>query len=275
MHAGGFWRSCGIPVTVSVTVFIGLNALWTNPATRPVAAQVLPYAVAVFMLGGSGVALYLVAHALRSGWLTPYDLGLNLAGWTVPRRLSGLILLLLLSYGQFAYLQYHLGRLGSPQPTWGDYCFNFVICLSASLAEVLVFIGVCFCFIERWLRLQGFTRLLATAGGLPFASVAFGLYHFSHEPRWHPYVVPLMGEMLCMVLFFVATRNFWLTVALHNAFAAAGFTTEQYSRNPLNIAGFDSVPALVIVLGAFVLPALLLHRLEWRYENRERKLESD
>src|SRR5262249_39779789 len=119
MRPDGFWRSCGLPVLVSAGVFCALNALWKNPRTESTLAGVLAYPVAVFMLGGSGLALVFITRALRTGRLTRHDLGLDLAGWSAPRRLAGLALLVLFSYGHLALLQRQLA--GQPsQPTWGD-----------------------------------------------------------------------------------------------------------------------------------------------------------
>jgi membrane protease YdiL (CAAX protease family) len=269
MRPDGFWRSCGLPVLVSTGVLAGLNALWTTPLPGGLDLKVVPYPLVVFMLGGSGLALLFIRAGLRGGWLTRHDLGLGLEGWTAPRRLAGLALLVLCGYGQFALLRQRLA--GQPvQPTWGDYCFNFFICLSASLAELLVFVGVVHCRVERWLRQRGAGRLPAAAGGVAVAAVAFGLYHFSFEPlnpenRWHRYAPQLVGEMACIVLLFLATRNFWLAMIVHNAVAAGGFTTEQYSpTDPLRFEGVDDPIAVGVMAAAFVLPCLYLHWLEWR-----------
>jgi hypothetical protein len=264
MRPDGFWRSCGLPVLVSLGVFGGLNALWQNPRIGPTLSGAVPYPVVVFMLGGSGLALAFIAAGLRAGRLTRHDLGLELTGWTAPRRLVGLALLVLLTYGQVALLQRQVA--GQPaQPTWGDYSFNYFICLSASLAELLVFLGVGFCHVDAWLRRRGVRRLPAAAAGAVFAAVTFGLYHFTHEERWHNWIGRLVSEMLFIVAFFVVTRNFWLTVAVHNAFAAIGFTAEQYSTtDPLRLEGVDNPPAVVVMAAAFLLPFLYLHWLEWR-----------
>ena len=264
MRPDGFWRSCGVPVLVSLGVFSGVNYLWKSPELGRTLARVLPYPLVVCMLAGSGVALVFVARALRTGRLTRRDLGLDMDGWTVPRRVAGLALLVLVGYGQFALLQRDLAGQAA-RPTWGDYCFNYFICLSASLAELLVFIAVGFCHLDAWLRRRGAGRLPAAAASAAFAAVAFGLYHYTHEERWHQWVPRLMGEMLFMVVFFLTTRNFWLTVAVHNAFAAAGFTAEQYSpTDPLRFEGVDNPVAVGVMATAFVLPFLYLHWLEWR-----------
>jgi hypothetical protein len=260
MRADGFWRSC-VPVLLALGTFTGLNALWTFEPTRSYLMTV-PLPLAVFMLGGSGVALVFLAGALRTGWLTRSDLGLGPEGWTAPKRLAGLMLLVVLSYGQFAVLvARHPAESAAPAPTWGDYGFNFFVCLAPSLAELLVFLGMAFCWVERWLRARGMGRLPAGAAAAVFASAGFGLFHFTYPPMWHPFVVPLMGEMLCAVLFFVATRNFWLTLALHTATAAIGFTSMQ---EELHAKEFRQAPAIVVMALAFVPPFLYLHWLEWR-----------
>lgn len=172
------------------------------------------------------------------------------------------MLLVALSYGQFAVLvARHPAGSAAPPPTWGDYGFSFFVCLAPSLAEMLVFLGMAFCWVERWLRARGVGRVPAAGAAAVFASVGFGLFHFTYPPLWHPFAVPLMGEMLCAVLFFMATRNFWLTLALHTATAAIGFTAMQ---DDLHTAEFHHAPAVVVMAVAFVLPFVYLHWLEWR-----------
>jgi hypothetical protein len=72
---------------------------------------------------------------------------------------------------------------------------------------------------------------------------------------------------------FVVTRNFHLTLLLHNAIAAVGFTGEQYRKLPPGApasAGLD--PALYrqgatigMLIVTFAVPYLLLHVLEWQH----------
>ena len=264
MRPDGFWRSCGLPVLVSTGVFCGLNALWKSPQWGPTLAGILPYPVVVFLLGGSGLALVFIAREVGAGRLTRHDLGLELAGWAAPQRLAGAALLVIASYGQFVLLQRQLAGLAA-RPTWGDYCFNYFVCLEASLAELLVFLSIGFCLVDSWLRRHGVGWLPAAAAAAVFASVGFGLYHYTHEERWHAYVFPLMGEMLLTVVFFRATGNFWLTFLVHNALAAGGFTAQQYSpTDPLDFEGAKNPVAVVIMAAAFLLPGLYLHWLEWR-----------
>jgi hypothetical protein len=121
---------------------------------------------------------------------------------------------------------------------------------------------VAFCLTEAWLRRRG-AGWLGTAGAAVFASVAFGLFHYSHEEKYHALVFSLMPEMFLLIAFFVLTRNFYLTLALHSAFVAMGFTNDQNSMDPEELAQFRSAPAVVSVLFTFLVPFLLLHCLEW------------
>ena len=157
----------------------------------------------------------------------------------------------------------------SIQPLWSDYCSWFVFLLPASLTELLVFVGVGFCLTESGLQRGGFRPLPATVLAAVFASVTFGLFHFTHPPPWPSYAFyPLMPIMLVIVGLFVVTRNFTLTLLLHNSFAAADFTTVQYSRSPpswmKNPAIYLDASILFPILVSFVVPFLLLHWLEAR-----------
>jgi hypothetical protein len=125
MRPKGFWRSSGIPVLVVLGVFTTLNALWNAPALRE-ALLVAPYPLVVFMLGGSGVALVFLRRALRTGWLTRHELGLGLEGWTAPKRLAALVLMLVLSLGALLLLQRQAPAETTP-PTWGDYSFKLPV----------------------------------------------------------------------------------------------------------------------------------------------------
>jgi hypothetical protein len=288
MRDDRFWRVYGIPAAAALSILTGLNALWNHTALGAHVKGYVPYPVAIYLLGGSGVALLVLWRAIRAGRLAPRELGIDLSGWTAPKRLAGLALILALSYGQFA-LSFVLfpkaageatappagldlpaagaraaeEQPAAPQPTWGQYCFWFVILLPASQTEVLVFIGAGFCLVERGLRQRGLGSLMASASAAVFASAAFGLYHYSHAPHWHPLVFPLMGEMLLVLLFFVPTRNLYLTLGVHNAIAAMGFLREQYSSHPLDPAMLPRAGAVIVILPCFVVPFLLLHGLEW------------
>jgi hypothetical protein len=285
-HDNPFWRWYGLPVLLSVTIFSGLNALWNQPGLGDHLGAYLPYTVTVYLLGGSGLALAILWRSIRARLLTPNDLGLGLSGWTPPRRLVSLAAILTVIYWGYATLPSRPQSPADPAPaaraaaadlpdgdrtpadstpTWGEYGFWFVTLLSASQAELLVFVGVGFCLMERWLRGRGLGRLLSNVlAGLP-TCVAFGLYHYTHEPRWHQYSLTLMWEMLIVLVFFVATRNFFRTLVLHNAFAAVGFTTEAHLPvDPISRAHFAEPWALSLNLLSFLIPFLLLHALEWK-----------
>ena len=269
------------PVALSMGVLAGLNALWNLPqlAGRAHAAHDL----VVYLLGGSGLAIVLLGSALRDGRLTKRDIGLDSSGWRPSKRLAGVVMIVLIGYGAFANLQAtlppgfvdaaELAAAAGPdpelkvvhKPSWGDLSFWFVLLLAASLAELLVFVGLGFCMVERGLRERGMSsRKAAILAGI-FASVTFGLYHFTHEPSWWPMVfIPLMPVMLINVVCFILTRNFYLTLGLHGLFAALGMTITQYidpvtsnpaTRQEAAIWG----PALI----SFVIPFLALHWIEF------------
>ena len=67
--------------------------------------------------------------------------------------------------------------------------------------------------------------------------------------------------------YFGLSRNFYLTLMLHNAFAAVGFTQEQYfstypPHKDVDPATYLVPSELAPVLVSFLAPFLLLHVLE-------------
>ena len=258
---GGFWRWYGFPVVISIAMFSALNFVWNYPVSSDYAGNFARYPVAVYLVGGSGLAMAFLLRAARAGRIARADLGLDLVGWAPLRRLGGVAVVLLLALGGWA---------GTVPPdratwvTWGEFCFWFVVLAASTLAELLVFLGMGFCLTERGLREAGLRRLPAAviAGGV--CSVGFGLYHYTHEPRWWPYALPLMVEMALVVVFFLASRNFFLTFLFHNVMATIGFFGEQYGPNPQDPLYFSERGALTANLVTFVIAFVLLHLLEWK-----------
>jgi hypothetical protein len=266
MRQDGFWRSCGIPVLVCLGTLAGLNALWSYPPPADY-LNACPRPIAVYLLGGSGLALFLMRRALRAGWVKRTEVGIDSSGWAAPRRLAGLVLIAVFGYGMFALLRpQRAGPNGPVEASWGEYCFWYVFLLTASLAEVLVFICIAFCLIEAWLRRRGTGAVLAAAVPALSVSVAFGLYHYSHLPVFHPLVLGLMGKMFLILLFFMITRNVYLTLAFHSTFVAIDFTLLEYSGafDPDMVKTFHQPPVFVVTFLTFLIPFLLLHWLEWQ-----------
>jgi hypothetical protein len=257
----GFWRQYCVPVALSLATFCAMNFLWNLPGSSDLLGNIVRYPVAVYFLGGSGLALILLLRAARTGDLSRDEVGLGPAGWAPPRRLGGLALILLLACGGW------VGTVGLDRATWtswGEFCFWFVVVLSASLAELLVFLGMGFCLTRRGLRAAGVGPLLATLIATGVCSISFGLYHYTYEPRWWPYVFPLMVEMALVVLFFLATRNIYLTFVFHNVMATLGFFGEQYSGSPQQPTYFSETYAFTANVLSFAVPFVLLHLLEWK-----------
>lgn len=286
----GFWRSYGIPIAVAVVAFAGLNALSNNPTIG--FYRIIPQSLVAF-LSSSVLALWLIRQAIRGGRFTRRDAGLAITGWTAPKRLLGLVVILLFGYGGFATIEPAANEASSARsspaekadtdvvgqssptaddpaarkPAWGDFCFWFVFLLPASQTELLVFVGVGFCLAEAFLRGRAWHPLLAMGLAAVFASVGFGLFHYSYPPVfWSLVFFPLMPIMFINICFFVITRNFYLTLFLHNAFAAVGFTGMQYATYPpdplTDPAIYQNAKELLPVFVAFVVPFLLLHWLE-------------
>lgn len=258
---GRFSLRYGVPVVLSAATFCTLNLLWNLPGTSEYAGRLAYQPVAVYLVGGSGLAVALLWGTARAGRVTRGDLGLDPSGWTPPRRLGSLAVILLLAYAACVTT---VSPDGTRRPTLEEFCYWSVIVLSASLAELLVFLGVGFCLTRRGLLTGGVRPAWATLSAAAVASVAFGLYHYTYEPRWWPYVYPLMGEMVVVVLFFLATRNFYLTLAFHNLMATIGFLGEQYSPNPQDAAYFSERGAFTANVVSFLVPFALLHLLEWK-----------
>lgn len=251
------WADYGMPVVICMSVFYLLNFLW-NLFGWPYHNMV------VYMIGGGFLSLALIARALRDGTLTPRALGLASDGWKPQHRVFGLTLIVLMGYGGFATLP----NVAAP-PSFADYCFWFVFLLPASLAELLVFVSIGFCLPERWLRQQGLNVALAAILAAVFSGVTFGVYHYTHESRWHQFALfPLIPVMWINLVCFTLTRNFHLTLVLHNAFAAVGFTAQQYQTVPpdkwMNPQTYQDWPGFIpLTLICFVVPYFILHGVEW------------
>jgi membrane protease YdiL (CAAX protease family) len=270
------------PVALSIGVLAGLNALWNLPQLAGKAHAA--HDVVVYLLGGSGLAIMLLRSALRDGRLTKRDIGLDSSGWRPLKRLIGVAMIVLIGYCAFANLEATLppGFVDAAEqtvaadpdpdltivhkPTWGDLSFWFVLLLAASLAELLVFVGLGFCMVERGLRERGMGSRKATTLAAIFASVTFGLYHYTHEPSWWPMVfIPLMPVMMINVVCFILTRNFYLTLGLHGMFAALGMTIAQYMDPVTNNPALRQEPAIWgPTLVSFVIPFLVLHCIEFK-----------
>jgi membrane protease YdiL (CAAX protease family) len=300
------WQSYLIPVVVAMGVFGGLNALWSLPQLA--LYDRVPHSLGVY-LPSALVALGLIWLVLRKQTITRRELGLDTSGWTAPKRLLGLAMVMFMGYGGYATLQPPTGeppveeevpvalaayaQVGAQEseniavpvakptplkPGWGDYCFWFVFLLSASLTELMVFICLGFCLTERWLKRVGMRPVAACVTAALFASVMFGVYHYTHEPRWWRFAIyPLIPVMLINLTYFVLTRNFYLTLLLHNAFAAVGFTGEQYAERfkaqpdrTMDPANFLDPSGFILgsLLLSFLLPFLILHWLEGRGQEK-------
>ena len=286
----GFWRSYAAPVVVTMGFFTAVNAAFNSPKLG--LFEILPQALPVF-LGSSTVALVVLWRAFRVGYLTRQNAGLAISGWSAPKRLFGLVMILFFGYGSFTSIEpganhaspvapeigektatHHSEEPAASkdaaaplEPAWGDYCFWFVFLLPASLTELLVFVAVGFGLAEAFLRGRAMQPLVATGLAAVFASVAFGLFHYSYPPAFWSFVFfPLMPVMFLNICFFVITRNFYLTMLLHNAFAAVGFTQLQYATYPPDPAADPAtyqVPSVLIPpLVSFLVPFLFLHWLE-------------
>lgn len=285
------WTEYGVPVIAAIAVFCVLNLLWVLPSLE--LYDKFPHSIGVY-LPTSLLCLVFLWRAGRTGLLTRNEAGLCLAGWKPWKRLLALAITLFLALGGYFTLQPPGGAVPASadstdatatapaprdvaeaiakKPTWGDYCFWFVFLLAATMVELLVFASIGFCLPEKYLRSRGFGPFPAAAMAALFAAITFGLYHYTHEPRWWRYaIVPLVPVMLVNLTVFAATRNFYLTMLLHNAFAAVGFTGEQWAESLKESPNSSMVPAtflnpkdpsLAYIVAAFVVPFLILHVVE-------------
>lgn len=298
--ASAYWA----PVAAAIGLLCVLNGLWSLPGLE--LYNKFPHAIAVW-LPTSLLCVALLWRAGRGGVLTRNDAALGLQGWAPWKRLLALSATVFLGLGGYFTLQPPSGAgstdapnidaasdsatAQSPttqaataevandammkmKPTFGDYCFWWVYLLSATIAELLVFASIVFCLPERYFRTRGWGVFPAGAAAAVFAAVTFGLYHYTHEPRWWPYVfLPLMPMMLINLTVFAVTRNFWLTMVLHNTFASVSFTQEQWkeslSESPSVYLMVETYlkpgdHALTYIVAAFVIPFLALHVVEAR-----------
>jgi hypothetical protein len=219
----------------------------------------------VYTLGGCLVSLALIARALRQGTLTTATLGLTRDGWRPQRWFVWLAFMAPLGWGSFMTV-----RSVAAAPSIGDFCFWFIFLLAASLAELLVFISIGFCLPEGWLRRRGLSAFWASVLAAAFSGVAFGLYHYTHEPRWHQFALfPLIPLMWIILAHFVLTRSFHLTLLLHNSVAAAGFTYVQYLTSASDKwmdpqTYLDQPEYMPLMFACFVIPYGALLVMQWR-----------
>lgn len=254
-----FLRNCGIPVIISMGAFCVVNYLWNSESLG--LYVFVPQALPVYMFT-SLLSLLFLWDARRRNVVSADDVGMSAVGWKPWKRLLGLGLVLFFAYGGLTTLPDVVET-----PSWGDYLFWFMFLLPASLAELLVFITLAYCLPEAWLRRRGIHPAFAFAAAALFSAVTFGLYHYTHEPRWHSYALfPLIPVMLMNVTYFAVTRNFQMTMLLHNAFAAVGFAGEQYKHLPpepyVDPATFQKPLELTCLVVGFTLPYLLMNLME-------------
>jgi hypothetical protein len=261
-----------LAIAVAMLSFSGLNAIWTlfDLDNR----SPIPFAILVALLAGTGVAMALIAWKLREGRLTPETVGVGLDGWRADRRLLALFLSVIMAYN--FYLPPEDPALTAavvPRPTWGDYCFWFVIISPVSLAEVLVFLILPVALLERWLTDRGQGRLAVRVAVIAVSAVSFGLFHYSYPQLWHKYVFLNMLEMAFVAVYFLQSRNFHLSLLMHNAIAATGFSTAQYAPEGEALKQSTFTPELGYILTAFLLPYLLIHVWEWSVQRRQKPAE--
>jgi hypothetical protein len=248
-------REVFLPVGASLGGFCLLNLCWNVPFPDIALIRVVPAQVGVYLLGGL-LALWLLGRSMRHGTLTARDIGLD--GPARPRRLLvGLAMTIALVAVTFTTQPLE----GTPRAS--DFYFWFLFLMPATLAELLVFVCLGFCLPRRWLRDRGLQPTWAAFGAGLFASVAFGLYHYTHEQRWHPFALQLIPVMGLGLACFAVTRSLHMTFLLHNSVAAAGFTAEQHRHLPIleamNPGAYYNVETIAMLLTTFAVPCLLLH----------------
>jgi hypothetical protein len=252
------WRDVVLPIAASMGAFCGLNFIWAVFGLY----RFIPPALSVYMVG-SLVALAFLARAIQQGTLTAEEVGLGASGWRPLRRLYAL--LLTVSLVAYLYL--------TPDPhlktplQFADYCFWLFFLLAASLAELLIFVCVGYCLPEKWLRTRGWPTWQAIVLAGVFSGCTFGWHHYTGEPQhfqWSWVTIPVMWINL---LYFIPARNFQLTLFLHNAVAAVGFTQSQHAHDPPrpfeSPSDYNDPFYITAFITAFALPYVLLHVLEW------------
>jgi hypothetical protein len=250
------WRDVALPVAVSIGVFCTLNLLWAL-----LGLHWIPTAIGVYMLG-SLVALAFLTRAIRQGTLTLEEAGLGSRGWRPQCRFFGLVLAVSL----VAWLYLNPTEAIVPLQ-FGSYCFWFYFLMQASLAELLIFVCLAYCLPERWLKSRGRPTWQAVLLAGLFSSVTFGWHHYTGEPDSHQWAWVTIPVMWINLLYFIPARNFHLTMLMHNAIAAVGFTEQQYAHVPpkewQNPATYATPVYITAFIVSFALPYVLLHALEW------------
>jgi hypothetical protein len=152
-----------------------------------------------------------------------------------------------------ALTTFPLAPFVSDAPGWKSTHRLFALLLVASLAEVMLFLGLVGNAIVVGLHRSGFSRTAAKVVAAVSSCVLFGLFHFTYPVPWNNLGTVLLLAVIWggVSLVFFLTRSILGALIFNNSMALVGFLQRDLQLPGTVVEGW--IRALfAILLGAFV-----------------------
>ncbi len=134
----------------------------------------------------------------------------------------------------------------------------FVWLVGASLAEVMVFLGIVYNVAENFGRLA-LPQSSAMAVAAIIASSAFGLFHFSYSQPWNswPVAFELPLVWLAVTAVFLITHSLWAAAVFNNVMAVIGFVLNRVTEFDERPLWLGLTLAVISILTLLALPRIV------------------
>jgi membrane protease YdiL (CAAX protease family) len=202
------------------------------------------------------VALYylpfgIVIPALSIGWLKSMDTHRTVSPLSSTRDFIGVPVAAALGT---AVALFPLGSLLSNSEGQQHLHRLFALLLVASLAEVMIFLGMIGNAVLLCCDAAGLGKLSSRTIVIGVSSVLFGLFHFTYPAPWNTGQTAMLLSFLwlAVALLYVATGSLLGAIALNNTLALVGFV-----KRDLTIPG-TATEGWLRALVAFALAMLLV-----------------
>jgi hypothetical protein len=228
-------------------VAVAFAANWFfNHTPKGAGVKAIPgfYPIVFFVGWGTLVPAWLMGKIVLGGVVTPRALGIG------ADRRDALAILAALAIGGAVALMPLLPLL---RDAAGLRLLHglFASLLSASTAEVLLFLGVPGAGVRAFL---GRDDWASNAAIVALSSVLFGLFHFTYPEPWDDpvAVVTLAGIWILVSLLFVASRSLLAAILFDTILATVGFVKNGLSLPQPAIYGWlTALLALAVFVGMF------------------------